>query len=186
MKGKRYSPVEVNVDDQQEGRLKKAIQKHKGVTIRLTLTEPKKHTFLFTKGQIAKVERAQLLGHTYLSIKLTAPQVRANTEHTGGFLWALARAFGPAILKSLASYAGSKVVEKLTRKKEGSGLFLQRNGQSGKVQMVKGGGLYLNPHPRIHGGEGLFEANEGEVKGDGLLLGENSPFKNVPLLNLLL
>ena len=65
---KRYSPTEVNVDDQQEGRLKKAIERKKGVTIRLTLTEPKKHTFLFTKGQIAKIERAQLLGNTYLSI----------------------------------------------------------------------------------------------------------------------
>ena len=28
---KRYSPVEVNVDDQQEGRLKKAIEKGRGV-----------------------------------------------------------------------------------------------------------------------------------------------------------
>ena len=55
MKGKRYSPIEVNVDDQQEGRLKKAIQKHKGVTIRLTLTEPKKHTFLFTRGRLQKL-----------------------------------------------------------------------------------------------------------------------------------
>ena len=184
---KRYSPVEVNVDDQQEGRLKKAIEKKRGVTVRLTLTEPKKHTFLFTKGQIAKLERAQVQGSTYFSIKLTAPQVRANTEHTGGFLWALARAFGPAILKSLASYAGSKIVGKLTkRKEEGSGLFLQKNGHCGKVQMVKGGGLYLNPYPRIHGGEGLFEVDEHGVKGDGLLLGDNSPFKNVPLLNILL
>ena len=186
MKGKRYSPVEVNVDDQQEGRLKKAIEKSRGVTVRLTLTEPKKHTFLFTKGQIAKLERAQASGSTYFSIKLTAPQVKANTEHTGGFLWALARRFGPMILKSLASYAGSKIVDKLSKKKEGSGLFLQKNGHCGKVQMVKGGGLYLNPHPRIHGGEGLFEADEGEIKGDGLLLGDNSPFKNVPLLNILL
>ena len=50
MKGKRYSPVEVNVDDQQEGRLKKAIERKGGVTVRLTLTEPKKHTFLFTQN----------------------------------------------------------------------------------------------------------------------------------------
>jgi len=186
MKGKRYSPVEVNVDDQQEGRLKKAIERKGGVTVRLTLTKPRKHTFLFTQGQIAKLERAHASGSTYFSIKLTPPQVRANIEHTGGFLWALARRFGPMILKSLASYAGSKIVDKLSKKKEGSGLFLQKNGHCGKVQMVKGGGLYLNPHPRFHGGEGLFEADEGEIKGDGLLLGDNSPFKNVPLLNILL
>ena len=135
---KRYSPTEVNVDDQQEGRLKNAIERKKRVTVRILLSEPKKKTLLFTKGQISKIERAKLLGKTYLSIKLTVPQVRANTEHTGGFLWALARAFGPAILKSLASDAGSKVVEKLTRKDE-NGLFLQKNGHCGKVQMVKGG-----------------------------------------------
>ena len=64
----RYSPTEGNVDDQQERRLKKAIEKKRGVTIRLTLTEPKKHTFLFTKGQIAKIERAQLLGNTYILV----------------------------------------------------------------------------------------------------------------------
>ena len=74
----------------------------------------------------------------------------------------------------------------MSKKKEGSGLFLQKNGHCGKVQMVKGGGLYLNPYPRIHGGEGLFEVDEHGVKGDGLLLGDNSPFKNVPLLNILL
>ena len=74
MKGKRYSPVEVNVDDQQEGRLKKAIERKGGVTVRLTLTKPRKHTFLFTQGQIAKLERAQASGSTYFSIKLNTTQ----------------------------------------------------------------------------------------------------------------
>ena len=179
----RYSPTEVNVDDQQEGRLKSAIERKRGVTIRMILSEPKKKTILFTKGQIAKIERAQLMGKTYLSIKLSAPQVRANTEHSGGFLWALARAVAPTILKGLASYAASKGVEKLMKK--GDGLFLEKNGHCAKVKMVKGGGLYLNPHPRFHG-QGLFEVDDGEIKGDGLLLGDNSPFKNVPLLNILL
>ena len=70
--------------------------------------------------------------------------------------------------------------------RKGDGLFLEKNGHCAKVQMVKGGGLFLNPHPRFHGGEGLFEANEHGIKGDGLLFGSNSPFKNVPLLNILL
>ena len=179
----RYSPIEVNVDDQQEGRLKSAIERKRGVTVRILLSEPKKKTFLFTKGQIAKMERAQMMGKSFLGIKLSAPQVRANIEHSGGFLWALARAIGPTILKGLASYAASKGVEKLMKK--GDGLFLEKNGHCAKVKMVNGGGLYLNPHPRFHG-QGLFEVDDGEIKGDGLLLGDNSPFKNVPLLNILL
>ena len=69
--------------------------------------------------------------------------------------------------------------------RKGDGLFLEKNGRCAKVQMVNGGGLYLNPHPRFHG-QGLFEVDQGEVKGDGLLFGSNSPFKNVPLLNILL
>ena len=174
----RYSPIEVNVDDEQEGRLRSAIERKRGVTVRVFLSEPKKKTFLFTKGQIVKMERARAMGKSFIGIKLSAPQVRANTEHSGGFLWALARAVGPTILKGLASYAASKGVEKLMKK--GDGLFLEKNGHCAKVQMVNGGGLYLNPHPRFHG-QGIFE-----VKGDGLLLGDNSPFKNVPLLNILL
>ena len=54
------------------------------------------------------------------------------------------------------------------------------------MQLVYGGGLYLSPHPKFHGGEGLFETEGSEIKGAGLLLGDNSPFKNVPLLNILL
>ena len=180
----RYSPIEVNVDDQQEGRLKSAIERKRGVTVRILLSEPKKKTFLFTKGQIVKMERAQAMGKSFLGIKLTAPQVRANIEHSGGFLWALARAVGPTILKGLASYAASKGVEKLLKKKEGNGVFVEKNGHCAKIQMVNGGGLYLNPHPRFHG-QGIFEVNDGEI-GGGLLLGDNSPFKNVPLLNILL
>ena len=179
----RYSPIEVNVDDEQEGRLRSAIERKRGVTVRVFLSEPKKKTFLFTKGQIVKMERARAMGKSFIGIKLSAPQVRANTEHSGGFLWALARAVGPTILKGLASYAASKGVEKLMKK--GDGLFLEKNGHCAKVQMVNGGGLYLNPHPRFHG-QGIFEVKQGEIKGDGLLFGDNSPFKNVPLLNILL
>ena len=66
---------------------------------------------LLTKGQIHKIERAQLLGKDRISIRLTVPQIKANTEHTGGFLWSLARIVGPAIVKGLASYATSKGFE---------------------------------------------------------------------------
>ena len=99
-------------------------------------------------------------------------------EHSGGFLWALARAVGPTLIKGLASYAASKGVEKLMKK--GDGVFLEKNGHCAKVQMVKEGGLYLNPHPKFHGGEGLFEVDERGIKGDGLLLDDNSHLRKCP------
>ena len=87
----RYSPTKVNVDNQHEGRLKNAIENNKATTIRIFLTEPRKKTMLLTKGQILKIERAQMLGKDRISIKLTVPQIKVNIEHSGGFLWALAR-----------------------------------------------------------------------------------------------
>ena len=96
----RYSPIEVNLDDSQERKLKSAIEKQRGVTIRVYLTEPRDKTILFTKGQIAKIERAEVMGKEFIGIKLTAPQVKANTEHSGGFLAALAaRVFYRHLLK---------------------------------------------------------------------------------------
>ena len=50
----------------------------------------------------------------------------------------------------------------------------------GKDCSVEGSGLESY-------GEGLYLKKEGKVfDGQGLLLGENSPFKNIPILGLLL
>ena len=86
----RYNPVQVNVDEKQEDRLKKAIEKHRGVTLVVTLNDPKNKTVLLTKGQIQKMERDSLVGKSCSEIRMSSPQVKANTEHHGGFLWTLA------------------------------------------------------------------------------------------------
>ena len=179
----RYSPTEVHVDPRQENTLKNAIVKNKSCSVRIFLAEPEKKTMLLTKGQIERIERGQLMGKDRVSIRLTVPQIKANTEHSGGFLWSLASKIAPALLRGVVSAVASKGMEKLMNR--GKGLYLQKNGHCSKVQTVNGGGLYLSPHPRIHGGEGLFEA-DGNGVGGGLLFGNNSPFKNVPLLNILL
>ena len=59
-----------------------------------------------------------------------------------------------------------------------------------EVEPVKGNGLYLTPHrgglPGIHG-DGLYLKRGSTIQeGSGLILGPNSPFKNIPILNLLL
>ena len=188
----RYFPTEVHVDPKQENTLKNAIAKNKSCTVRIFLTEPQKKTMLLTQGQIARIERGSLMGKDQVSFRLSVPQIKANTEHTGGFLWGLASALAPALLRGAASLGpallrgvASAVASKGMEKMMGKGLYLQKHGHCSSVQACRGGGLYLSPHPRIHGGEGLFES-DGNVVGGGLLLGDNSPFKHVPLLNILL
>ena len=119
---------------------------------------------------------------------MTTAQLKANTEHHGGFLWALAARFIPAILGGLASAVASRAADKVMSTKKGRGLYLQKKDKCAKVQLVDGGGLYLSPRPKFHGGKvGLFETEGSSiVEGSGLLLGDNSPFKNIPLLNILL
>ena len=52
---------------------------------------------------------------------------------------------------------------------------------------MKGDGLYLAPHPRLVEGDGLFlKYGEDINDGAGLLMGKNSPFKNIPVLGWLL
>jgi hypothetical protein len=173
------------VAPKQEKRLQKAIERKGGASITISFDEPQNETLLFTKDQIERIERAKLMGKK-ISIRMSGPQVKANTEHHGGFLWTLAARLAPAILKGVAGAAAAHVASNILSRKKGQGLYLQKNGQCAKVQLVNGGGLYLAPHPRLHYGHGLFETDGSEVKGEGLLLGDNSPFKNVPLLNILL
>ena len=120
-----------------------------------------------------KIERAQLIGKGSLSIRMSRKQVQANTIHKGGFLWGLLSRLAPAVLGGIASGLASKAIT------GGKGIYLKRKGHCAKVEPVKGGGLYLSPHPWLTSdGEGLFT-------GSGLLFGENSPLKDIPLLNIL-
>ena len=52
---------------------------------------------------------------------------------------------------------------------------------------MKGDGIYLAPLPRFVEGEGLFLIHGEDISdGAGLLMGKNSPFKNIPVLGWLL
>ena len=175
----RYQPANVTVDESQEKRLTRAIRNKTGVTLKINF-EPSK-PLLLTKQQIQKIDRAKLLGKNEIEIKMSAVQVKVNTEHEGGLIWSLAARIAPAILSGVVSALSSKATKKVIERK-GHGLFLQKNGKCAKIDLVKGGGLYLSPHSKFRAGEGLFEAEGSEVSGAGLLLGDNSPFKNVPLL----
>ena len=71
----------------------------------------------------------------------------------------------------------------------GSGLYLHKSGHCAKIDPVQGNGLYLTPYRRLPGvhGDGFYLKRGSTIQdGSGLILGPNSPFKNIPILNLLL
>ena len=65
----------------------------------------------------------------------------------------------------------------------GNGLFLQKHGKCYQVQKCKSDGFYLAPYPPLVKGDGLFLKRSNDISdGASLLMGKNSPFKNIPVL----
>ena len=184
-----YTPVKVNVLADQHDKLKNAITHQKAASIRLNLEDgDANHTLLLTHGQISKIERSRLIGKRQVTIHFSRRQVHANVQHRGGFLGMLAGLAAkalPSLLGGLATGLVSGAVEKAVG---GSGLYLHKSGHCVKVEPVKGNGLYLTPHARLPGrGDGLYLKRGSTIHdGSGLILGPNSPFKDIPILNLLL
>ena len=193
-----YQPIKVNVPERIHERLKLAIaeENKKPISIKVKLDDgdesDRKHTLLLTRGQIEKLERARLIGKKNVTVRMSCKQVQANLKHEGGFLGmlaGLAARFLPTLLAGLATGLVSGAVEKAV---SGSGLYLQKRGSgnnAARIQVVKGNGLYLIPHPPVVvDGHGLFlkGADHRVYGGEGLILGPNSPFKNIPLLGLIL
>ena len=186
-----YVPHKITVADNQTAKLKRAIHgKNKRVSITFDKNDIQKqpcgnHTLLLTAGQILKLQRAQS-DNTSGTIIMRRKQIEANVKHDGGFLSllaGLASKFAPALLTGVVSGA----VERLVK---GSGFYLHKHNNWYKVTpSSKGKGLYLTPRPPFRGtyGDGLFVKRGREITaGEGIIFGANSPFKNIPLLNLIL
>ena len=201
-----YTPVKLNITVDQHEKLKNAIIKQKAVSIKVNTNHGGggKHVILLTHSQIQRMERAKLIGKSTLNIHLSKKQVKANIQHRGGFLGMLAGLAAkalPTLLGGLATGLVSGAVEKAVggrglylhpsgRRSNGDGLYLHKSGHCVKVEPTKGKGLRLTPNRSnligVHG-DGLYVKRGSQVyDGRGLLLGRNSPFKNIPILNLLL
>ena len=186
-----YTPVKVNVFADQRDKLKNAITHHKAASIKLNIQDVggPHNTLLLTRGQITRIERAKLIGKRQVTVHFSKRQVQANVQYQGGFLGMLAGLAAkalPSLLGGLATGLVSGAVEKAVG---GNGLYLHKSGHCVKVDPVKGNGLYLTPHRGLHGvhGDGLYLKRGSTIRdGSGLILGPNSPFKNIPILNLLL
>ena len=145
------------------------------------------HVLLLIPAQIhVEGRRAQ--------IRLSARQVAKNVSYTGGFLGMLASLAGRAIplaaralptnLLGLSTGLLSGGINKGISG-SGDGLYLHKHDKCYRLQKCKGNGLYLAPHPRFVEGDGLFLKHD-ISDGAGLLMGNNSPFKNIPVLGWLL
>ena len=191
-----YNPVKVDVPSRFHDKIKKALEDEskKSVSVKINLSGGE-DTLLLTRGQITKMERARLIGKDKMTIRMSRSQVRSNLTHEGGFLGMLiaalsaalpsiisaATAAAPAVLASAATGAISGIISKAV---SGNGIYFKRNGQSARLQPVRGGGLYLSPYPMAVQGDGLYLKHNDQMYGQI----ENSPWikEQVPILGLLL
>ena len=185
-----YVQYKVNLSENQVDTLKDAIRLKKGATL------------CFPKGGIRGdhvwlLIPAQVQGKR-IQIRVSAKPVARNVSYTGGFIGMLAslaaraipqvvRAL-PTILSGLKTGLLSGCINKaISGKGVGDGLYLHKHDKCYQVQKMKGDGLYIAPHPRFVEGNGLFLKHGADISdGAGLLMGKNSPFKNIPVLGWLL
>ena len=152
------------------------------------------HVLLLTPVQINRLDKAQTEGRR-VQIRMSARQVANNVSYTGGFFAALAPLIAralplaarvlPTIMPGLATGLLSGGVHKAISGSgvAGFGLYLHKRGKCYRVQKMKGNGLYIAPHPPFVEGDGLFLKNGNDISdGACLLMGKNSPFKNIPIL----
>ena len=184
-----YTAVKVHIPEELHGKLQSLVTRDKVMPIKIDLRAGGDDIVLFTPGQIIKMENARNIGKKSIIFRFSRKQVRANVKHEGGFLtglMAMASKFLPTLLGGLASGVIGGLAEKAITK--GSGLYLGKHGRGAtKIHLIEGGGLYLSPLFHDENYDGLYMKHNDEVyKGSGLILGKDSPFRNIPILGWLL
>ena len=190
-----YQEYGLNLTKGQADKLQRAAKKGCPITIRLSHANLRgEHKMLLTARQVQKITKLLQKGTGGMHLEMSASQLKENVQKVGGFLPMLAGlamralplvaktvlpALGIGALSGLGSAAVSKAV--------GSGLYLKRGGCVCTVK-PSGSGLYLKPSTtRIVQGDGLYlKRGRQFIDGSGLILGPNSPFKNIPLLGMFL
>ena len=192
----QYYEHRVSISNGQRDKIRKAIESKTGVSIKLANSDLIGGDLLaLTKAQILRLQKALETGKG-LTIKMSKTQVRKNLKVEGGFLGMLAglaaRALpflAKSILPALGIGALTGVANAGVSKALGNGLYLKKGGNTMRVE-TDGKGLYLSPASGAglkKYGDGLYLSQDsGIVEGSGILLGPNSPLKNVPILGWLL
>ena len=131
-----------------------------------------------------------------MHLRLNAKQVARNASYTGGFLASIAARLLPLITRALPTIMtglttgllSGGISKAISGKGLGDGLYLHKNSKCYRVQKTEGDGLFLSPSYSIpNRGDGLFlKQGKNVTDGSGLILGKNSPFRNIPVLGWLL
>jgi len=193
----RYTNVKVRISDTQKEKLAKALQTGcDSISIRLTFEDLIGEDILaLTKSQLTMLSKAYD-AKKGLTIKMSKTQIAHNMKVEGGFLPLLAALAAKAIpvltgtvLPALGVGALSGLASTGVQKLVGNGLYLKKGGCVCQIE-TDGSGLYLGPSSGKgleSLGNGLYVKKKGNIyDGKGLLLGPNSPFKDIPFLGMLL
>ena len=193
----KYINAKVNISEWQKEKLRHAINANcPNVSIRLDHEDLKGNDILsVTESQAKKLAEAYKNGKG-ITIRMSSRQLKHNAKVEDGFLGLLAGLAARAlpmlaktVLPALGVGALSGLASTGVQKAMGFGLYLKKGGLVGQVE-TDGHGLYLKPY-KGKGlksyGDGLYLKQGGKLyDGKGLLLGPNSPFKDIPIVNLLL
>ena len=139
---KLYTPVEVTVAENQREKLRAQIdRKYLPVKIVVKGTAPPTHTLLLTRGQIAKIGKAQELGtRRYKTIRMSRNQIEKNRKHQGGYLQLLSE-------ELMNDNPKSSSFENMQKINNDNGLYLVKRGHTVKVFPTQENGLHLQEHP---------------------------------------
>ena len=195
-----YPNVKVRISEGQKDKLKKAFESNcESITIRLTSTDLNGEDVYRSARDVTAITKSQLdrLVKAYeakkgMTIKMARTQLAYNMKIERRFLPMLAGlipfltgtvspALGVGALSRLASIGAQKLI--------GNGLYLKKEGRVCQIA-TDGRRLYLGPTSGKEfetAGNGLYLMKQGGLyDGRGLILGHNSPFKNIPILGMIL
>ena len=193
----QYKNVNVNISEGQMQKLQHSINANCATTsLRLGKDDLEgEHKLALTITQFNKLQKAKEQGKG-ITIRMSSKQLKHNMKTEGGFLGLLAgleaRALpmiAKTVLPALGVGALSGLASSGVQKAMGNGLYLKKGGLVAQVE-TDGQGLYLKPYKGkgLTHGNGLYLKQGGKFHydGKGLLLGPNSPFRNIPLLGAIL
>ena len=196
-----YKEYKVYISTNQKKKLKTAVKTKKSKlsvkvqapTVKDVDSKGENALLLLTKRQITRVEKSK---RGYTKINMSRRQLHANKTFEGGFinmLINLALKALPQILTGLATGVLKGIVNNHKSNEEdetsGDGIFVQKGNHCYQAHPVEGNGLFLSPRGRrlAETGDGLFLKHGNNIQeGKGLILGKNSPFKNIPILGWVL
>ena len=189
----RYTNFKMRISEGQKNKLKKAFESNcESITIRLTFSDLHgEDVIALANSQLDRLVKAyeEKKGMT---IKMSKTQLAHNMKIEVGFLPALAGLI-PFLTGTVLPALGVEALSGLTstgvQKLIGNGWYLKKGGSVCQLE-TDGKGLYLGP-TRRKGFEsvenGLYLMKRGGLyDGRGLIASPKSPFKNIPILGMIL